>query len=93
MLRGTSSSGKKVQLMLVKPKTGGILGIPLDFYATHFMGFIKDTYGAHFYYNTAKDRKSLKVDFSRDARQPHAEKGIEKFEKSKDLNRELDNGR
>jgi hypothetical protein len=87
MLRGTLRSKKRVQLMIVPPKKiegrreFGIIGTLLNFHATHPMTWIGGTDGGHFYQDTARQGKSLMIDFTNDLRQKHAKDGIKKMKK------------
>ena len=87
MLRSTLPNKIPMQLMVIPSANAGgnrlygTLGNVLTFYATHTMGFISGLGGGHFYHDTTSKGISLKIDFTDNPKQKHAETGIEKNQK------------
>lgn len=77
ILRGTLQGGKKIQIIVDAANRRHPLYTILQFYATHVMVFLGGMLCAHMYYSTAKELRSLKLDFSEDRRQELAEWAIE----------------
>ncbi|KAH7061797.1 hypothetical protein BKA63DRAFT_195296 [Paraphoma chrysanthemicola] len=78
ILRGVLPDGRKVQVMLLPLNTTPIRTV-LGFYATHPMGILSGTLGAHFYFDTAVEQISETLDFEDDPRHPWALKAIDKM--------------
>lgn len=70
---------KKVQVIIDRAHFKLPLHTVLQFYATHVMCFIGGTLGAHLFYSTAIQHKSLVLDFRKDPRQFLAKRAIEKY--------------
>ncbi|KAF2022544.1 hypothetical protein EK21DRAFT_95629, partial [Setomelanomma holmii] len=78
MLRGSLSTGRQIQLMVIPRKRGALVKEVLGFYSTHPMGFITGPLGGHLYYSKAASGQAFKFDFSKDRRQAGALVSIKK---------------
>jgi hypothetical protein len=90
ILRGKLPGDRRIQLMIVDPRQGGLVrSVLLRFYSTHVMAFISGAVAGHLYFSTAEAKTGLLLDFHQDKRQKDAKNGVKKWKARDWVFREL----